>query len=281
MTRILVIDDERIIRDLMREILEHAGYETVGAETAEEALQLIAADDIALVVSDILMPGLTGLELLQRVRELSQTLPVILVTGAGTYENLSEAVTRGADGLVIKPFSHADLRNAVAGALERAAYPQPDVRERLLHGKQWDPAVVDVLVDLIDSGEVLFQRDGLRNVLLAVDDADACAATSAIEAVGNVRVVHTPDAAGAADLCRSSRWSLAVVGERVSDHDGLDLLAAIRERTPSIPVVMLTGEGSEDVAIEAFRRGAADYVVKSGRYLEELGERVRVLLEAA
>ena len=104
----------------MREILERAGYETIGAGTADEALTLLADNGIGLVVSDIVMPGLTGLELLGEVRARRPSLPVILVTGAGTYENLSQAVTRGADGLVIKPFSHADLENAVATALERS-----------------------------------------------------------------------------------------------------------------------------------------------------------------
>jgi DNA-binding NtrC family response regulator len=120
MSRILVIDDEQVIRELMREILERGGYETVGAETPERALELLDEQDVSLVVSDIVMPGLTGLELLEEVRVRRPSLPVVLVTGAGTFENVSQAVTRGADGLVIKPFSHADLQNAVAGALERA-----------------------------------------------------------------------------------------------------------------------------------------------------------------
>jgi two-component system NtrC family response regulator len=120
-SRILVIDDEHVIRELMREILERAGYETVGAETPERAFALLEEQDVALVVSDIVMPGLSGLELLVEVRARRPNLPVILVTGAGTDENLREASARGADGLVIKPFTHAELQGAVAAAL---AQPQ-------------------------------------------------------------------------------------------------------------------------------------------------------------
>jgi CheY-like chemotaxis protein len=58
MRRILVIDDEQVIRDLMREILERAGYETVAAETPERALALLDEEDVELIVSDIVMPGL-------------------------------------------------------------------------------------------------------------------------------------------------------------------------------------------------------------------------------
>ena len=120
MSAVLVIDDEPIVRDLMVEILREAGYETEAAGTAEAGLELIEDERIAIVVSDIHMPGLSGLELLQAVRSARPSLPVVLVTGAGTYGNLTEAVSRGADGFVMKPFSHAELERAVASAFDRA-----------------------------------------------------------------------------------------------------------------------------------------------------------------
>ena len=132
-SRVLVIDDEKVIRELMREILERAGYETIGAGTADEALEPAGGQrDRARRQRHRDARASPGLELLGEVRARRPSLPVILVTGAGTYENLSQAVTRGADGLVIKPFSHADLQNAVATALERSRRSEHDVRERLL-----------------------------------------------------------------------------------------------------------------------------------------------------
>jgi len=281
MSRILVIDDERVIRELMREILAHAGHETVGAETAADALELLDDPDISLIVSDIVMPGLTGLELLDEVRKRRPSLPVVLVTGAGTYENLSQAVARGAQGLVIKPFSHADLQGAVASALEHPAQAERDARERLLRGRQWDPAVVDVLVDLLEAGEIRFEEDGVRNVLLVLDrdEQETLATVAAIEgAAADVRVVRAPDATSAAELCRTSRCALAVVEHDLRDENGRDVLQRLLERSPALRVVVLTSEGSED-AIEAFRRGAADYVTRSNGYLNELAERVRGFLE--
>ena len=121
MSRILVIDDEAVVRMLVAEILETAGHDVLVAESAEHALTLFEAGELELVVSDVVMPGLSGLELLETVRERRASLPVILITGAGTYETLSEALTRGAAGLVTKPFSHAELQLAVAEALERAS----------------------------------------------------------------------------------------------------------------------------------------------------------------
>ena len=461
MSRILVIDDEGVIRNLMCEILERAGYETIAVETSDEALERLEDLSIALVVSDIVMPGLSGLELLEEVRARRPSLPVILVTGAGTYENLSQAVTRGADGLVIKPFSHADLQSAVAAALERARRSAVDVPERLLaptlaaaladaiearggelqghcervgvlaariaerlglpgttverirlgavlhdvgklgvpdpvlrtsgaltdeesalmrihplvghrllqpldflpeildvvrhhherwdgdgypdglageaipraariaavadavesmsaprpyrapltreaivselragRATQWDPEAVDAVIALVESGALRFAGDGLRvadgsarptcdeteqSILLVEGDDEAArrAVRSIEHTVANVRVVHARDIRSATELCRSSRWSLALVDDVLPDGDGLDFLRAVKARTPGLRVVMLTSEGAEATAIEAFRSGASDYVVKSEEYVSELSERVRTFLEAS
>jgi putative two-component system response regulator len=129
---ILVIDDEQIVRMLVAEILEDAGYDVTPAASAEDALGLLQTGEFDLVVSDVVMPGLSGIELLEAVRDLRASLPVVLVTGAGTYETLSQALTRGAAGLVTKPFSHDELTDAVAHALERADRSREELRERLL-----------------------------------------------------------------------------------------------------------------------------------------------------
>ena len=97
MSRILVIDDEDVIRMLVVEILESAGYDVTSAESAEVALSLLEDADFDLVVSDVIMPGLSGLELLEAVRARRASLPVILVTGAGTYDTLSQALTARTD----------------------------------------------------------------------------------------------------------------------------------------------------------------------------------------
>ncbi len=458
MSRVLVIDDEAVIRDLMVEILERAGYEAVGAETADRAFQLL--DDVSVVVSDIVMPGLSGIELLDRVRAARPSMPVVLVTGAGTFENLSEAVARGADGFVMKPFSHAELQRAVAAAIERARRAEQDLRERLLaptlaaalgnaietrdsrmeghcerlsalairlgecvrlpreeleqirlgamlhdigkigipdsvllkagplapdelahmrthtligdrllaplellagvrpivrhhherwdgqgypdglageeiplaarivaladsieamsahrvyrsalgreaivleleagRGKQWDPALVDLAGQLISSGELSFDENGLellsdeeaadrpsiRSVLLVEQDREhASVAARALELeFADVRVVRADSVERGVELFRSSSWALAIVGHRFPDGCGLDVLDTVRELAPALPVLMLTGEDSESAAVEAFRRGATDYVVKANGFADSLTGRVRALLEAS
>jgi putative two-component system response regulator len=145
-SRILVIDDEDVIRRLMIEILENAGHTVGGAETAERALTLLDAGEFDLVVSDIVMPGLSGLELIEAARSRRASLPVVLVTGASTYDTLSQALTYGAAGLVTKPFAHADLQDAVDHALERASRSRDELRERLLA-----PTLASALANAIEA----------------------------------------------------------------------------------------------------------------------------------
>jgi putative two-component system response regulator len=145
---ILVIDDDAVVRDVISEMLSIAGYEVVVAATAAEALELFIDDEIRLVVSDIVMPDMSGLELLEAMRLHRPSLPIVLVSGANTRDNLTEALTRGADGLVAKPFTQAELCEAVEKALERAGRSERDLRERLLA-----PTLTSALANAIEARE--------------------------------------------------------------------------------------------------------------------------------
>jgi two-component system nitrogen regulation response regulator NtrX len=115
--RILVIDDEAAIRDSLRMTLEYEGYECILAATGQEGLTLAEREAPDLVLLDVKMPGMDGLEVLDRLRAMNETLPVIVVSGHGTISTAVEATKKGAFDFIEKPFASdrvlVSLRNAL------------------------------------------------------------------------------------------------------------------------------------------------------------------------
>jgi two-component system nitrogen regulation response regulator NtrX len=116
-SRILVIDDEAAIRDSLKMTLEYEGYEFIGAATGQEGLTLAEREAPDLVLLDVKMPGMDGLEVLDRLRAANDSLPVVVVSGHGTISTAVEATKKGAFDFIEKPFASdkvlVTLRNAL------------------------------------------------------------------------------------------------------------------------------------------------------------------------
>jgi len=122
-SRILVIDDEAAIRDSLRMTLEYEGYEFIGAATGQEGLALAEREAPDLVLLDVKMPGMDGIEVLERLRHMNESLPVVVVSGHGTISTAVEATKKGAFDFIEKPFAServlVSLRNALDHRLLR------------------------------------------------------------------------------------------------------------------------------------------------------------------
>ncbi len=116
-SRILVIDDEAAIRDSLRMTLEYEGYECLAAATGQEGLRLAEREAPDLVLLDVKMPGMDGLEVLDRLRAMNDSLPVVVISGHGTISTAVEATKKGAFDFIEKPFATervlVSLRNAI------------------------------------------------------------------------------------------------------------------------------------------------------------------------
>src|SRR5512147_1749264 len=115
--RILVIDDEPAIRESLKMTLEYEGYEFVGAPTGQEGLAQVERETPDLVLLDVKMPGMDGIEVLERLHAMNEALPVIVVSGHGTISTAVEATKKGAFDFIEKPFASdrvlVSLRNAL------------------------------------------------------------------------------------------------------------------------------------------------------------------------
>ncbi len=115
--RILVVDDEIYIREIISRWLAKDGYSCLTAENGQKALEILATNQIALMISDIMMPGISGLELLEAAKEKYENLAVIMATALDDRQIGTQALELGAYGYVIKPLDRNELLINVANGL--------------------------------------------------------------------------------------------------------------------------------------------------------------------
>jgi two-component system response regulator HydG len=136
MSRILVIDDDAGVRHSIEQTLRHAGHAVQTAETGEEGLDLALGGAFDVILSDMRMPGISGIEVLRRLRERQVDSALIIMTGFGTIDSAVEAMKLGAVDFVQKPFFRDELLMRVRSAVERRQL----ARQVTLLARQLKPA---------------------------------------------------------------------------------------------------------------------------------------------
>lgn len=117
MPKVLVVDDEKSIRVSFCEFLRREGYDAVFAKDAETAFEILENNDYDVVVSDIIMPRISGIDMLSKIRDISSNIQIIIMTGEPTVETAMEAVRNGACDYLPKPISKDSLIKAVLNAV--------------------------------------------------------------------------------------------------------------------------------------------------------------------
>lgn len=137
---VLVVDDEKSLRDFVRKNLEIRGYKVLTAPNGQESLVLFNSVPIDLVILDIMMPHLDGLETTRRIRQNS-SVPIIILTALGEETDKIRAFDLGADDYLTKPFGVGELLGRIKAVLRRTRWSQPAApEEHIVHG--------DIAVDL-------------------------------------------------------------------------------------------------------------------------------------
>lgn len=144
--RILIVDDETSVRTLLSEVLQGQGYEVVVASSGEEAVELARKSPFEIVITDVRMPGISGVEVIQHVKNINSECCVIVITGYASVESAVEAIRRGAYDYITKPFNIATMRIIVDRAAERQRLLK-DAREK---GKYEQLAILDGLTEMFN-----------------------------------------------------------------------------------------------------------------------------------
>ena len=120
MSRILVIDDERSIRNTLKDILEYEKYEVDQAEDGNKGIELIRSAEYDVVLCDIKMPGLDGIEVLERVVVLTPDTPVVMISGHGNIDTAVESIKKGAFDYIEKPLDLNRLLITIRNAMDKS-----------------------------------------------------------------------------------------------------------------------------------------------------------------
>lgn len=229
---VLIIDDNREMAANLQEILEDEGVRVVVAQDGYEALSKLGADGFDLVITDIRMPGMSGIDVLKAVHERWPTLPVIVMTAYSADSILEEAYTAGALDVLAKPI---DIEHVI-GLVERITEPNAPV--------------------------LLVEDD--RN--LRVDLAEA------LLDIAKVVPHSAATVADARRLATKIDFRVAIIDVRLPDGDGVILAGALKERQPDLAIVYITGDaGQRDDLAEVLKSPQMHLLEKPfqpGRLLE-------------
>lgn len=115
--RILVVDDELFVRELLLEYLSSQGYEVVLADTGEKAVELMQTQPANVILIDLKMPGMDGIQTLKEIKEVAPDALPIIMTGYPTIESSIDALRQGAHDYVVKPFKLNELKSSIEKAI--------------------------------------------------------------------------------------------------------------------------------------------------------------------
>jgi putative two-component system response regulator len=233
----LVVDDEPAVRQLIAGILTKAGHRVIAASSAEEAVRLVESENVAVVLTDINMPGsISGLELIGLLHAQRPSLPIIPVTGASDETNLQEALDQGAAGFIAKPFKAAELRQKVGTAINRLLLAEVELRERLLA-----PTVASVLANAIEVRDAGMEGHTERLAGLALEIGRRRGLSGAdLEALELGAVLHDIGKIGISDRILMKPSSLTVDEREVMQAHpeiGDRMLASLALLEPVRPIV--------------------------------------------
>lgn len=243
--RVLYLEDDPADIELtLRHMARHAPHlEFTIVTSAGAALERLEAEPFDAILLDFLVPDRTGLEVLQEINRRGLEVPALLVTGSGDTETAIHVLKAGAFDYVVKKANYlATLPAAIEDAVARfRARPHIGGRRaiRVLYAER-TPADVALTVRHL--------RGHAPHLLLE-------AAPTGDEALRRLK---------AGDL------DLLLLDFRLPDLDGIQVLQGMRDQGISTPVIMVTGHGDEETAVQAMKLGVLDYVVKRGDYLDRL-----------
>ena len=210
--RILVVDDDPSLRELLVDTLTTLGYESIAAESGEQALEMLPELKVDLVITDVKMDIVDGIELLARLRKQHPELPVLMISGVDAPEIIGRAAP---DGFLPKPFRIQAIEEQI---------------EKALNARKKKPRGKGKRVLIVDDDETFREMLMASLIYAGFDPTPASSGEEALE------------------IIETEAFSAVVTDIRMSRLDGITLSRRIRERLPEIPIIIMTAYTSRSKA---------------------------------
>ena len=251
--KVLIMEDETSVAEGLQMILEDEGYEVDIASTGRSAMDTLRKKGVDLLVADLRLPDMDGMEVVREVKAKRPSTKVIVMTGYPSVSSAVDAMKLGVSDYLPKPFWGDDFKTAVETALkerkEDTLKQEPDRADK--RKARWD---VDGELDSEDPGRprILIMEDepslaeGLKMVL-SEQGYHVSLADTGIRALGSLT---------------GKNFDLMLADLRLPDMDGMEVLRLIKETKPETEVIVITGYASVVSAVESMKLGALDYLPK-------------------
>jgi diguanylate cyclase (GGDEF)-like protein len=247
--RVLLVDDDEAVRKSIARQLRAFGYVADMADDGKKATLMASAYEYQVIVSDLLMPQVNGIELISHLAQRSATTSFILMTGAGDFgAHDSQAVDGRLTTVLAKPIDERDLERALTQAFEFA-----EKRRVLASGPE----------------------GAVRLLLLEDSKTDALLLQHALEAIGGYEVTHVTRLSEAVGLLHESAFDTVITDLTLPDARGLGAVLRLRDCAPDSTLLVCSSVGDEAMALRVIELGAQDFIVKGVPDAEGLGRAIR------
>ena len=227
---VLIVDDDKIIREQLRKELKRGFFEVFLAADGKTALEAFSQQEIDIVILDIKLPDIDGLEVLTKIKEKKPDCEVIVITGFGAQEIAITSLRRGAIDYIEKPLETDELFTALGRAQEKLAEREElEYKNKLL--------VIDDDEEIVKRLKKFLEKEGYE-------------------------VAYALNGKEGLNIIENSKVDVVITDIKMDDMDGIEVLRRAKRLYQDIEGVMVTGFKEQELAIRSLRAGAIDYITK-------------------
>ena len=251
--KILITEDEKSVAEGLQMILEEEGYEVDIAFTGRSAMDTLRKKGVDLLVADLRLPDMDGMEVVREVQAKRPSTKVIVITGYPSVSSAVDAMKLGVSDYLPKPFRGDDFKTAVGKVFQKGKEgtlkQEPDRDET--RRPRWD-------VD----GELDSEDMRRPRILIMEDEPSLAEGLKMVLSEQGYRVSVADAGLRALGSLTGRDYDLMVMDLRLPDMDGMEVLRLIKQTKPETEVIVMTGCASVASAVESIKLGALDYLPK-------------------